>query len=80
MAESSVPMRRRLDRLSLGLDALLSALSTYALPLIIGIASLLALVAWNNQYPVAEPQPLSLQVLQSAQWVDDPSQAMAQLR
>ena len=80
MPESSVPMRRRLDRLSLGLDALLSALSTYALPLLIGIASLLALVAWNNQYPVAEPQPLSLQVLQSAQWVDDPSQAMAQLK
>jgi diguanylate cyclase (GGDEF)-like protein len=80
MSDQTVLMRRRLDRVSQGLDEMLSMLSTYALPLLIGVASLLALFAWNNQYPVAEPRPLEIQVLRPAQANDDPGQVMALLR
>jgi diguanylate cyclase (GGDEF)-like protein len=70
----------QMDRLNHGLDRLLYACSTYALPILIGLVSLLALFAWKTQYPVVEPQQLQIRVIQGSASVLDPAQALAQLR
>ena len=53
-----------MDKLNQGLDRLLYTLSTYALPILIGLVSLLALFAWKTQYPVVDPQQLQIRVIQ----------------
>jgi diguanylate cyclase (GGDEF)-like protein/PAS domain S-box-containing protein len=70
----------RLERLNQGLDWLLYRFSTYALPIFIGLASLLALFAWQTQYPASEPQPLEIQVLRSTEQTAEPAAALAALR
>ncbi|WPC65368.1 EAL domain-containing protein [Rhodoferax ferrireducens] len=69
-----------MDNLNQGLDRLLYALSTYALPFFIGLMSLLALFAWKTQYPAADPQQLQIRVIKESAAVADPAQALAQLR
>jgi len=69
-----------MDNLNQGLDRLLYALSTYALPIVIGLASLLALFTWKTQYPVVDPQQLEIQVLKESVDVVEPAQALALLR
>ena len=66
-------------KLNQGLERLLHAFSTYALPILIGLVSLLALLAWKTQYPVTEPQQLQIRVIQGSSGVAEPSQALAQL-
>ncbi len=72
--------RKRLDQLDQGLDLLLFALSTYALPLFIGLVSLLAVFAWKTQYPANEPQAMAIQVVQGSADIVGPAQALAHLR
>ena len=43
---------KRMDQLNQWLDLLLHAFSTYALPLVIGLLSLLAIFSWKSQYAV----------------------------
>ena len=69
-----------MDKLNEGLDRLLYALSTYALPVVIGLASLLALFTWKTQYPVVDPQQLEIQVLKESGDVVEPAQVLALLR
>ncbi|ABD70202.1 diguanylate cyclase/phosphodiesterase [Rhodoferax ferrireducens T118] len=69
-----------MDNLNQGLDRLLYALSTYALPFFIGLMSLLALFAWKTQYPAADPQQLQIRVIKESAAVAGPAQALAQLR
>ncbi|MFZ3081084.1 EAL domain-containing protein [Rhodoferax ferrireducens] len=69
-----------MDNLNQGLDRLLYTLSTYALPILIGLASLLALFTWKTQYPVVDPQQLEIQVLKESVDVVEPAQALALLR
>ncbi|PKO62901.1 MAG: diguanylate cyclase [Betaproteobacteria bacterium HGW-Betaproteobacteria-18] len=69
-----------MDQLNQFLDLLLYVFSTYALPMAIGLLSLLALFAWKSQYPVTEPQQLQIQVTQEAADTLEPAQALAQLR
>lgn len=47
-------------------EAMLYRLSTYAVPLLIGLFSLIALAFWPSQYPATAPLPLSLQVLEGS--------------
>lgn len=69
----------RFDRLNQGLDSLLHVFSTYAVPILIGLVSLLALLAWNTQYPVVEPQQLEIRVLKASSDSVAPAQALEQL-
>ena len=66
--------------INLTLDRLLFAFSAYAIPLLIGLVSLLALFAWKSQYLIHEPLELELKVIQSSAGLATPEQAMSQLR
>jgi diguanylate cyclase (GGDEF)-like protein len=64
-----------------GLDRLLYALSTYALPLAVGLVSLVALFVWDNHFPAANAQRLAFRALEtSASQVFTPEQARAALQ
>lgn len=71
--------RQRFALLNQGLDSLLHVFSTYAVPILIGLVSLLALLIWESQYPVAEPQQLAIQVLKDSPVELEPAQALVQL-
>ena len=66
-------------RINQALELLLYVFSTYAIPLVIGMASLVALLAWKNQFPIYEPQQLDIQVAQAADGLGSPEQALASL-
>lgn len=73
-------LRKQIDRLNRWVDWALDAFSVYALLIGIGLVSLLAMLAWNTEYPSAEPKPLAIRVLKGSDSMDDPLQAFAQLR
>ena len=50
-------------RLGAGLDSLLRALSIYIVPVAIAVASIAALILWDDQYSGTGSQPIQLQVL-----------------
>ena len=56
------------------------SLSTYALPVVVGMLSLLALFAWKTQYPVSEPQQLPIQVVQETTRAMAPAEVLASLQ
>jgi diguanylate cyclase (GGDEF)-like protein len=72
--------RKRIAQVHQGLDLLLYSLSIYALPIVIGLLSLLALLTWKTQYPVTEPQRLDIQVVQGSVDLTDPAKALTQLQ
>jgi len=77
------PSRRfyqRVENLNRSLEGLLYAISTYALPLVIVVLSVLALFAWKSQYPLSEPQAIPIQVVQEKSGTLAPEEALAQLR
>lgn len=80
MTDKSRLPSKRIDQLSRGLDLLLYAFSTYALPIVIGLLSLLALFTWKTQFPAIDTQPLDIQVIQGSAEVTEPAQALAKLR
>lgn len=80
MVKKATLYRKRLDQLQHGLDLLLYGLSSYALPVIIGLLSLLAVFAWKSQYAVTAPQQLRIQVVQESANIQEPAQALAQLQ
>jgi diguanylate cyclase (GGDEF)-like protein len=80
MRKQSTLFKKRIDQLNHGLDLLLYALSIYALPIVIGLLSLLAILTWKTQYPIREPQRLDIQVVQGSAEMTEPIQALAQLR
>ncbi len=67
------------QRINQALELLLYVFSTYAIPLVIGMASLVALLAWKNQFPIYEPQQLDIQVAQAVDGLDSPEQAVSRL-
>ncbi len=72
--------RHRLLALHSGLDKLLYAGATYALPIIIGLISLVALFSWANNYSAPNAQQLEFRVLESPSGVSlTPRQAMAEI-
>ena len=80
MSKPSEFFGKKIDRFNQGLDRLLYVFSTYTLPVVIGLISLLALVIWKTQYPVVDPQQLKIQVLEDATGVVEPAQALAKLQ
>lgn len=80
MVKQATLYRKRLDQLQHGLDLLLYVLSSYALPVVIGLLSLLAVFAWKSQYAVTAPQLLRIQVAQGSANIQEPAQALAQLQ
>ncbi len=62
-----------------GLDALLYSVSVYALPVVIGVMSLLALLVWESSYPASDSTPLELQSAEQSGEVLTPAQALARL-
>ena len=58
MQNPSASLRKQFSQLSHWVDKLLRLFSIYALPLVIGLISLLALFSWGSQYPVDDPQAL----------------------
>jgi hypothetical protein len=69
------PMPHLNDRL----DRLLFSLATYALPVIIGLLSLIALFVWPSQYPLTNPKPLSFRVITQTEASLEPEQALVRL-
>lgn len=62
------------------LDAWLYAFSISAVPIAIGLISLLALMAWQSQYPATEPRQLDIQVLSESPVVSSPGAAWDNLQ
>lgn len=61
------------------IDSLLNGLSLYAVPIIIGIASLYALVVLENQYPFQGQNSLAFRVLEQTNGSLSPKEALQQL-
>ncbi len=79
MAKKTVSSRSRIHFIHEGLDWLLYGLSTYALPLVIGLISLITLLAWPSQYPATEAKVVSFQVIGQTDAWQKPEQAIAQV-
>lgn len=80
MSKPSRPFWNRIDQINRFLEQLLYVFSTYALPLVIGVLSLLALFSWKTHYPASEAQQLSIQVIQETSGAMLPAEALAQLQ
>jgi diguanylate cyclase (GGDEF)-like protein len=61
-------------------DALIYALSVWGVPLVIGLVTLVALLAWDSQYEGAGPAPLPIAVLEERGAALSPAQAAERLR
>lgn len=79
MLEQFNLFRYRLGRLTYGLDKLLYVISTYALPIVVGLISVVALFVWKAQYPIPAPQQLDIRVLKQTDALMDPKLASLQL-
>ena len=62
-----------------GLDRILYAFSTYALPVLLVLGSLAALVAWDTSYSAPDAKPLPARFLPDASASLSPDQALEQL-
>ena len=62
-----------------GLDWLLYVFSTFGIPALIGLGSVLALFAWKSQYSFEDPNPLEIRVVKATAEFSDPKQALARL-
>ena len=80
MPKLSEFFQQRFTPLSQRLDSLLYVFSACAVPLVIGLMSLLALLAWDYQYSGGAPQQMQIQVLKNSPDLVAPSQALTQLR
>lgn len=79
MVKALDSFRHRLSQLTWGLDKVLYIVSTYALPIVVGLMSLLALFAWKTQYPIPAPQQLDIRVISQKDTALAPQQASIQL-
>ena len=61
-------------------DALIYALSVYGVPAVIGVVTLVALLAWDSQYESAGSTPLAIAVLEERGGALTPAQAAQRLR
>ncbi|MFY9314469.1 MAG: EAL domain-containing protein [Burkholderiales bacterium] len=68
------------QKFSSGLDLLLYALSVYAVPLVIGVVSAIALIGWESRYDAGEPAVLPLAVLEDPAGTLGPAGAREELR
>jgi len=80
MPTSSRFSLKRIEPLNQSLDQLLYVFLTYALLVVIGALSLVALFVWPSQYPVSEPQQLPIRVVQESSGAMAPAEALARLQ
>jgi diguanylate cyclase (GGDEF)-like protein/PAS domain S-box-containing protein len=71
---------KRPDQVNQALEFLLHSFSAYALPVVIGLLSLLSLFVWKSQYGAVEPQQLEIQVLKTGSPIATPQEAAALLQ
>jgi diguanylate cyclase (GGDEF)-like protein len=62
------------------IDAFIYALSVWGVPLVIGLVTLVALLAWDSQYEGASPAPLAIAVLEERGAALGPAEAAERLR
>jgi len=62
------------------IDALIYALSVYGVPAVIGVVTLVALLAWDSQYETGDSKPLPIAVLEERGAALSPAQATERLR
>ena len=74
------PSEKAIRRRNWKIDCVLHVFAVYALPIVIGLVSLLALIAWQPQHLYTEPQPLQVKFIGDARSALTPGQALAQLQ
>jgi len=72
-AEQPAPWKRIFE----GLDALIYALSTYALPILLGLVTLIAVTVWPASYTPVSGNALGIQATQAQDTALTPAQALA---
>jgi hypothetical protein len=80
MPKNISPLRIRFDRIHHQLDRLLYGLSIYALPLLIGLISFVALIGWKSIYQTAPAKLLEFRAVQEMGVVFTPANALLQLQ
>ncbi len=65
LTNKSENLIKRPDQVNQALDLLLHSFSAYALPLVIGLLSLMSLFVWTTQYVASEPESLDFRVLRT---------------
>ena len=74
-------LRGSLDRYArTGLDKALYGLSTYAVPILIGLASILALCGWENHYSPEGELKIPLRIIEQSNVAKTPAEALAHLK
>jgi len=69
----------RVGSVNEALDALLHALSVYAVPIAVGAVTIVALVAWERQYPLDDGVDLDIRVVEQSGAELTPAQALSKL-
>ena len=69
-------VHRRLTGLNPQLETCIYILSTFVTPLALAFLSLVAMFAWDTQYPASEPKNLEVKVLQGSSALTDPTVAL----
>lgn len=79
MSRQLASIKRHFSGLNHQFDRLLYGFSTYTVPILIALASMLAFFSWDSQYPTLEPRRLDIQVLTGSAESTTPEQAVTQL-
>ena len=69
-------VHRRLTGLNPQLETCIYILSTFVTPLALAFLSLVAMFAWDTQYPASEPKNLEVKVLKGSSALTDPTVAL----
>ena len=80
MLKFSEVLQAGLSHFNQTLNQLLFKFSTYLVPIVIGLVSLLALLTWEYQYARVPPQALNIQVIKAPDSQLDPASALKRLR
>ena len=80
MSNKSFPLGKLINRLYASLDRLLYGFSTYALAILVGLVSLIALLAWDTSYPSKDTVQLTLRGIGEKSQTFTPAQALAELK
>ncbi len=80
MTKKSESWLKRWDQFNAALESLLHSFSAYVLPLAIGLLSLLSVLFWKTQFPVIEPEVLSVRVVKTLGNIKTPQDALPLLQ
>ena len=80
MPLSMALVRSRLERYGRKNEALLHLFSCYALPVFIGLTSLLAVFFWQSQFLPSEANPVEIKVIRQTADMTEPQQALSRLQ